>query len=92
MKLSEELDKAKAYLILKDSEAGEYILDELKEDAESITRDIIGRYKTDSHIELITKIARLEVILKTIEDISESDKRVKILKDEYEKNNQENND
>jgi hypothetical protein len=86
--LVDELDKAKSFLILKDSEAGKYVTTTLVDEKEDIIAELLANYKTLSHIEIITKIANLEAISDLLNKILESEEKVKILKQEYEKENQ----
>lgn len=85
--LVDELDKAKSFLILKESEAGKYVVDDLKNEKEDIIAELLGTYKQLSHIEIIAKIANLEAISDLLNNILESEEKVKILKEEYEKDN-----
>ena len=88
VELVDELDKAKSFLILKESEAGKYVTETLKSEKEDIIAELLANYKTLSHIEMIAKIANLEAISDLLNRILDSEEKVKILKQEYEKENQ----
>jgi hypothetical protein len=85
--LVDELDKVKSFLILKESEAGKYIIDDLRKEKENIVETLINSYQELSHIQLINKIANLEAISTMLNNIVESEEKVKILKEEYDKEN-----
>lgn len=78
----DELDKAKSFLILKESEAGKYVIDDLKKAKNDLVGSLIGGYGNKSHIELISIIARLESVSNLLDKIMNSEEAVKILKEE----------
>ena len=82
--LEKELDRLKAFLILKNSEGGKYLLEKFKQDREDIVQDLIGCYQEASHIQLINKLSNLSSISTMIDSILESEEKVEILKHEYE--------
>ena len=84
--LDDELDKAKALLIFKESDAGANALESFIKAKERLVELIINSYRTLTHVELVVKIAELESIQDIITSIQEAEEKVKILEEEINNN------
>jgi len=80
--IKDSLDKAKAILVVKQSEGGQILLDALKSDLNGIVATLINEYGKLSHIELISLISHLKAKRELIDKIEYSEKEVEILKEE----------
>ncbi len=88
--IEDELDKQKAYLIFTNSEAGKYLIEETEKDKEDMLMELINSYQNLSHIEIITKISKLESKINFLNTLKEAENKVKVLEEEqkYDKKNQ----
>lgn len=88
--IEDELDKQKAYLIFANSEAGKYLIEETEKDKEDMLMELINSYQNLSHIEIITKISKLESKINFLNTLKEAGDKVKVLEEEqkYDKKNQ----
>ncbi len=57
--IKKDIRKYSAIEAVKDSDGGRELITTLQKDISSVIEDIAGNYKTLSHIELVTKCARL---------------------------------
>ena len=80
--LEDDLGKAKAILVVKDSEGGKMLIDGLRSDIDGIINRLINSYKESTHIQLISEIASLEAKRNLLNDIESSEYKVEILKNE----------
>jgi hypothetical protein len=89
-----QLDRAKSFLILADSEAGKNIIETLADKYNGILESILVGYKTLSHIDLLNLLSRLDVVRGFLQEFDEAKEKVEVLTNElkiYEnnKNNKE---
>jgi hypothetical protein len=84
-----ELEMAKSLLVVKESEGGKMLLDDLNKDATNSLDIIISNYKEWDHIRLITEIAKIEAINNLSSKLNVNQETVKLLETELEelKNN-----
>lgn len=84
-----ELEKAKALLVVKESEGGKMILDGLKNDAANSLDLIISNYKEWEHIRLMAEIAKIEAVQNLASKLNINEEIIKLLETELEelKNN-----
>lgn len=84
-----ELEMAKSLLVVKESEGGKMLLDNLKDDAANSLDIIISNYKEWDHIRLITELAKIEAIKALSDKLNVNQETVKLLETELEelKNN-----
>jgi len=84
-----ELEMAKSLLVVKESEGGKILLDDLNKDAANSLDIIISNYKEWDHIRLITEIAKIEAINNLSSKLNVNQETVKLLETELEelKNN-----
>lgn len=88
--LLENLDKAKALLILKESEGGKLLYESLKRDIETNLIRIVANYSEWTHIRLQSEIATLAARKQMLDSINDSADRVKSYEEEiqiYKNNN-----
>lgn len=81
--LQDNLDKAQALLILKESEGGEILLNGLKSDLNGLANALMREYSKATHTELIALISQYKAKYELIQTIERSEQQVRILKEEY---------
>lgn len=79
-----ELEKAKALLVVKESEGGKMLLNNLKDDAASSLDIIISNYKEWDHIRLITELAKIDAIKSLSDKLNVNEETIKLLEEELE--------
>lgn len=83
-----ELEMAKSLLVVKESEGGKMLLEDLKKGVADSLDIIISNYKEWEHIRLITELAKIEAITGLINKLSVNEETVKLLEIELENSKQ----
>lgn len=86
-----QLEKAKKLLILKKSEGGKVIISELQSDIDDLVGRLAAMYADQSHIQLITELAKLSAKKNLLGDIIDSERQVELLKNELKQLEEEEN-
>lgn len=82
--IKQALDKAKSYLIFKESKAGKNFISVLEEDVENLTNKVCVMFGDASHIQLISEISKLAEKRKILADFDKAGDDVEILTQELE--------
>lgn len=81
--LKTELNKAKSYLILKDSEAGKELITSINKDIDSKIESLLIEYRTCDHTELVIKILEVKALKELINNLLVAEEKVSILQEEF---------
>lgn len=82
IEIKEQLDKAKATLILKQTEGGKNIIDKLKADVYGLIQSLRNKYREIDTVQLLSIIALIDAKYTLIEEFDSLEERIDILTNE----------